>query len=374
MKKGLTIGMTILLLMVLAAGAALCVHCSMLPEATTQYYEQKAAQEAQNEDSAEAELMRLLLGGGAAAAEPKEPKVFAPFFNRYGLLLSLSALAGILVFFARNEKKTGHFAAALMAAVFGLLGSRLFYAAANFGFYVLDIGMPAAMLRIWEGGLSLSGALAGAALGAWLGAKIGKIPAGKTLDQLIPGLLLFAAGARLSEMAIDAGFGMEMNSALWIFTRDTGDGYRLNTALLMALIDLLLMIAVVWKKDMRAGDRSWLGTFLYGGVHILLESLRRDGHMLLGFVHMEQLFALLIALPALLIFAVRARKIWMALPATAVLSVAVIGLEFALDRSNIGDGILYLVYALLLCGYLLLGLHIYRKQEKLFRQDQAIQA
>ena len=31
MKKGLAIGMTILLLMVLAAGAALCVHCSMLP-------------------------------------------------------------------------------------------------------------------------------------------------------------------------------------------------------------------------------------------------------------------------------------------------------------------------------------------------------
>lgn len=374
MGKGLKILLAILLAAVLGGVTVLCVHCSMLPEVSTQYYEEKAAQEAQNDNSAEAELMRLLLGGAAAAAAPAETKEFSPVFNRYGLLLSLSALAGMLLFFARNEKKTGHFAAALLAAVLGLMVSRVFYAAANFGFFVLDLAMPLAMLKIWEGGLSLSGALIGASLGACLGAKIGKISAAKTLDRFFPALMLFAAGARLAELAVDAGFGLEMNGSWWIFTLEMGDGWRLNTALWMAIADLVLLALLFKPQDGRPGDRFFVGAFLYGGSHILLESLRRDGHMLLGFVHVEQLFALLIALTALLVFAARAKKILLALLATVVLSGAVIGLEFALDRSNIADGLLYIAYALLVMGYLFLGVSIFKKQEKLYRQERAIRA
>lgn len=374
MRKGFAIVLAVLVFAVIGSAAFLCVHCSILPEATTQYYEQKAAQEAQNDNSAEAELMRLLLGGAAAAAEPAEPKAFSPVFNRYGLLLSLSALAGVLLFFARNERKIGHFVSVLLMAVLGLIFARVFYAAANCGFYVLDIGRPAAMLKIWEGGLSLSGALVGAALGAWIGGKCGKLSAAATLDHMVSGVLLFAAGARLAEMAIDAGFGMEMDASLWIFTRTAGDGWKMNTALLMALADLVIMLILFRKNGKQAGDIFWLGAFLYGGIHILLESLRRDGHMLLGFVHVEQLFALLMALAALLVFAVRCKKIWQALLATVILSGAVIALEFALDRSNIADGILYAVYALLAAGYLFLGWTFFRKQEKMVGTEQAIQA
>lgn len=366
MRKGICAVMAALLLALLGSMTVLCVHCSMLPQTVTQYYEEKAEREAESQDSAEAELMRLLLGG-TGTAEKREKQVFSPGFSRYGLLLALSALAAELFFFARNEKRTGHFIVALLAAVFGLAGARLVYCAVNFGFYVLDVGAPLAMLRIWEGGLSLSGALAGAVLGAWLGAKAGKEDFAQVLDHLLPSLLLFAAGARLSEMAVAAGFGMEMVFPLSIFTQKIGDGYRLNTALLMAAADLLLFGASLTKARHRAGDRFLLGMLIYGTAHILLESMRRDGHMLLGFVHMEQLFALLIALPVLLILSHRAQRTLLSLLSTLVLAGAVIALEFALDRSSVSDVLLYAVFACFIGGYLALCVYIFRRQDQLYR-------
>ena len=77
--------------------------------------------------------------------------------------------------------------------------------------------------------------------------------------------------------------------------------------------------------------------------------------MVWGFVHAEMIFDLVFALAALLYLAKTKKRILLALLVTAMLAGAVVGLEFALDRSNIGDGLLYAAYAVVLGGYITFG-------------------
>lgn len=348
--------LAVLLLATLAAMPFLCAHCSLTPERTTYYYKQKARKEAQDDDSPEAQLMRLLLGG--AAEEPSETEASEPAFSKYGLYLAAAAsmtFGG--VFLAKLEKKEEKkdwftlFATAALAVPLGLFGARFVYCAASFKFYLLDVQAPEAMLRVWEGGLSLSGALVFAALGGVIAAKCRKAGVRQTLNDLTPGLLGFAAVARFSARIIGAGYGPE---AEMLVVR-IGDSWRLDTVAIMFAAGVILMIL---RKDF---VRS---AFLYGSVMILLESLRRDGHMMWGFVHAEQVFALCVALPALLYFAVKIRRFWLALGATALMAGAVIGLEFALDRSPVSDALLYGAFALVMAAYIALGMVWAKKAEK----------
>ena len=342
----------VLFLAALAAIPFLCSDCALSPDRVTDYYEERARRDADEGEGAEAELMRLLLGG--APQEEKEPS--HPAFSLYGLGLACAAVLGgaVSVLLYQGRKGTMVCAAAL-AVPLGLLGARLFFCGASAGFFLLDLGMPEAMLRIWEGGLSLSGAVILASLAGPITARITGEKTGGILRGLAPGMLLFAAGARLMEWAIQAGYGPEAGFSLPVLTQTVFGTARLNTALLMALCALIL---AALRKDF---GRS---AFLYGGTLILLESLRRDGHLLWGFVHAEQVFALAITLAALLYFAARAKKLPHALVLTAALAGAVVGLEFALDRSPVSDLVWYALYILTVGAYLFLGLGIAKKADK----------
>ena len=239
-----------------------------------------------------------------------------------------------------------------------LLGARLFYSLSSLSFYLSDIGVPEAMLKIWEGGLSLSGALLFGALAGVLGAKIGKAPAGQVLDQVAPALMLFAFFAALANLTLPAGFGPETEETLPVLTVLAGSSYRMNTALLCLLPPAalcLLLPRLSFLKKARPGVSFALTAFCYSGSMIFLESLRRDGHMLWGFVHAEMVFSLLFALAGLLFLAQGAKRIPLAGIATIVLAGLVVLIEFALDRSNLSDIGLYAIYFLFISAYLWLG-------------------
>lgn len=281
-------------------------------------------------------------------------------FSYYGLALAVSAAVGCAAALAccrDRQKAPALFAALSLALPLGLLGARLLYAAVNAGFFLHDIQSPLAMARIREGGLSLTGALALACLAALPGAKIGGARARDTLAAMAPGLLVFAAGARLSEWVIGAGYGPEASFSLPLLTRAVSGSPRLNTALLMALCALAL-VPIALRRGFS------LTAFCYGASQLLLESLRRDGHMLWGFVHAEQAAALAIAFAALLCLSKTRGRAWLSACATLLVSAAIVALEFALDRSNLSDTLLYAVYALAVGGYMVYGAAIAGKKRR----------
>lgn len=364
MKKILFLLLCLVSLACLIAMPFLFTHSEMLPEKVTEYYELKAQDQAQTATGADAQLMALLLGGGVPAPVVEEAPVETEeglSFSVYGLYLLIGAVLGVGLLAAQAKFHPALRPALLWTAglslPLGMLGARLVYCLSAIVFFLKDIGNPAAMLKIWEGGLALTGALFSVALAGVIGAKIGKAPIGKMLDLLAGPMLIFSFFTVFALKEIGMGFGPEMDAAIPLLTLQADDISRLNTPLLFMLfvVSLLILHARLLKKGRPQGHAFALTAFLYGSGMILMESLRRDGHMLLGFVHVEMMLDMAIALPALLYLARKAKRIIPALGASVLLSGAVIGLEFALDRASIGDLWLYLVYIAAICAYLWLG-------------------
>lgn len=350
------------LLTVICIGAMpfLCSHPNMLPEVSTAYYEHKAKEEALTATGPEAELMRMLTG--LTADTELEPVSTVPVFTSFGLFAAIGTVAALALLLWRSVKKPGLVWAGALAVPFGLIGARLVYCLTYLPFYLNDIAAPEAMLKVWDGGWSLSGALAFAVLAGVIGAKLGKTPISHVLNEMVIPMLLLVITTAIGRQHIHMGFGPEVATKFGGFTVTIGETLRLDTSRLVISAMVALCFVWLWReirlysKGISRPDVSFaLAVFLYGSVMILMESLREDGHMVWGFVHAEMLLDLLFALPALLYLAKTKKRILLSLLASAALAGAVVALEFALDRSAIGDGLLYAVYVAILAAYSFLG-------------------
>ena len=363
MRKLLLIPVAILAAVIICAMPFLCAHPNILPEVSTAYYEYKAKEEALTATGPEAELMRMLTG--LTADTVLEPVATQPEFSAFGFILALGTAGAVTVLILLNRKSIHHAAIAwtiALAVPLGLIGARLVYCLVNIAFYMKDIAAPEAMLKVWEGGLSLSGALVCIALAGVLGAKIGKTPIGQVLHALVPGMYVLMIAVSVAAGLVDMGYGPEVAESF--FTVDIQGTPRLDTPfLVIVLLGVMVIVSTLrlQKTDLPAATHFALYAFLYGTVMILLESLRKDGHMVWGFVHAEMVFDLVFALLGLLLLSRTKKCILLSLLLTAIMAGAVVALEFALDRSAIGDGLLYAVYVAVLSAYLAWGCRMLRQ-------------
>lgn len=354
MRKKIWMILAVLAVLCIVAMPFLCAHSDILPEVSTAYYEYKAKEEALTATGPEAELMRMLTG---LTADTKLEPVSTPVtFSWYGMVLAVGAAAALAVTYFLFRKQTDLKWTMVLAVPLGLIGARLVYCLVNISFYLNDISAPLAMLKVWEGGLSLSGALVGIVLAGMIGAKIGKAPVGLVLHVLVPGMYALIIAASVAVGLVDMGYGPEM--AEGFLSVSINGTPRLDTPfLVIVLLGVMIIVSTLrlQKGSLPSGSRFALYAFLYGTVMILLESLRKDGHMVWGFVHAEMVFDLVFALLGLVYLARTKKRILLSLLFTAVMAGAVVALEFALDRSNLGDGLLYAAYTAVLTAYLAWG-------------------
>ena len=74
--------------------------------------------------------------------------------------------------------------------------------------------------------------------------------------------------------------------------------------------------------------------------------------------------AVAIAFAALLRLSETRGRAWLSACATLLVSAAIVALEFALDRSNLSDTLLYAVYTLAVGGYMVYGAAIAGKKRR----------
>ena len=86
---------------------------------------------------------------------------------------------------------------AVWAVPFGILGARIYHVISSPGDYFGAGGDPIRIFQIWEGGLSIWGAVAGGAFGAWLAARQLGLPLSVFADSLAPALPLAQGIGRL---------------------------------------------------------------------------------------------------------------------------------------------------------------------------------
>ncbi len=86
---------------------------------------------------------------------------------------------------------------AVFAVPFGLIGGRLYHVATDWYRYFGPGKNPLDILKIWEGGLGIWGAIALGAVGAWIACRRREVPLTAFADAVAPGIVAAQAIGRL---------------------------------------------------------------------------------------------------------------------------------------------------------------------------------
>ena len=223
--------------------------------------------------------------------------VFGFPVTAYALCLVLSLAAGLALFFILGKKRgigrDALWRTALLALPLGLIGARLFYCVARIHFF-LEIGLEN-ILRLWDGGYALWGAVGGCALAALIAAKTEKQPVGRLMDALAPPAALVIALTRFAEYFSGEGRGLYMDEEAFCFFpvsvyRADYDMWHL-AVFVWEGIAALIILAVLLRRQRKTGQTARLFLLLYSACQIWMESMRRDSTLRWLFVRVSQLTA-----------------------------------------------------------------------------------
>ncbi len=160
---------------------------------------------------------------------------------------------------AHGAKPSAALDTAVWAVPFGILGARLYHLATSPQAYFGSGGDPVRALAIWEGGLSIWGAVAGGAAGAWIAARRLGLPLGVVADALAPGLPVAQAVGRLGNWFNNEVYGRATTLPWGLQVHDMGTGEILpglyHPVFAYEALWNLGVAALVW----RAGRRYTFG-------------------------------------------------------------------------------------------------------------------
>lgn len=230
----------------------------------------------------------------------------------YGILVVSGALlAGFVASLEakrRGEDPDHVWNALLVCLVLGLIGARLYHVfsfpqggSRNWDFYRQN---PIAILKIWEGGLGIYGAVIGGVIGLYLYTRFTKLNFLRWLDIGAPGLILAQAIGRWGNFVNQElyGYPTDLPWGIYIAPRyrlPELEAYErfhptfLYESLWNLLVFFLLMYAARHYRDrLRDGDIFCLYIILYSLGRIVVEQLRPDSWMMGGF-RVAQLIAVI---------------------------------------------------------------------------------
>lgn len=226
------------------------------------------------------------------------------------------------------------------------VGARLLYCLMRFSFYFLETG-PLSVLRTWEGGFMLYGAAFTALLAAGLLARHRGADVAATLDELaVPGLLAVAV-CRLGEGLIGEGVGAWVESeALMRFplaVQNEFGEWQLAIFMLEAAATLLMALYALRVRT-GTGERITTALLLYACCQVVMESLRMDACLKIGFVRVNQVISAVVIFAIAVLRARRAGGSALIIRRAAGLGACVAligGIEWALDKTPVSNVLLY---------------------------------
>ncbi|MGO1318467.1 MAG: prolipoprotein diacylglyceryl transferase [Cellulomonadaceae bacterium] len=177
---------------------------------------------------------------------------------------------------------------AMYAVPFGIIGARIYHVLTHPSDYFAAGADPWAVLRIWEGGIAIFGALLGGALGAWIGCRRTGIRSTAFADALAPGIILAQAMGRFGNWfnqelfgrPVDAWWGLEIDPGNSAIPAGTPAGTLFHPTFLYESLWCVAGCLVLWAVA-RTGRLQWgrlFGLYLvwYGAGRVVWENLRID--------------------------------------------------------------------------------------------------
>ena len=278
------------------------------------------------------------------------------------LALIVLAIAGKALSFRQGTVPL----AALLSTVAGMLFSRISFCLLN-----QELGRMTPF-SFWPqlsgGGWSMFGLIGGVFLGGWLSAKIMNEKTGSILDALSLSILPFIAAERIGESRIedfDISRPLDNTFLTGSFLAVGEDEPCLATYYVAATAAIVLFVILVFRfaRKEKKGNLTVSFLLMFGAASIITESLRYDRFLSISFVGLQQIAAALMTALGV-ILAVRSSTIPKSGPAAAAIislfamTGAVIGLEFALDRTTWNKLLIYCLMIVAVSIPVWLGLKI----------------
>jgi prolipoprotein diacylglyceryl transferase len=207
----------------------------------------------------------------------------------YGLLLALGVL--IAGWIARKEFRRRSidpelaYSIAVWAVPFGLVGARLYHVLTDWDAFRHDLSQVPA---IWNGGLSIFGAVLGGMLGTWIGARRCGLRFWVVADCIAPGLILAQALGRwgnyfnqeLYGKPTDRPWGLEIDPAHRIAPYQGSSTFQ-PMFLFESILNLIVFGILIWFirrywNRVPAGTVFALYVMLYNAYRVPLETLKVD--------------------------------------------------------------------------------------------------
>lgn len=180
----------------------------------------------------------------------------------YAICIIIGVVAAVMIGSARMKARGGTgqevVDITLWAVLFGIIGGRLYHVISSPGPYFGENGDLAAIIRVWDGGLGIWGAIALGAVGVWFGARRHGHNFLDIADAVAPGILVAQALGRWGNWFNNELYGSatDLPWRLTVYDFDTAAGVARTDA---------------------AGDPIVLGTFhptfLYESLWCLLVAL-----------------------------------------------------------------------------------------------------
>ena len=234
----------------------------------------------------------------------------------YGVIIAVGFLLGI-GYCARSAKRFGIreddvYDLVLWLIPLSILGARLYFVLFKLDFYLAH---PKEIVEIWNGGLAIYGGVIAGVIVMLLVCRKKKIPWKAMIDLLIYGLLIGQILGRWGNFMNREAFGTETEAfCRMCLTAPDGRSICVHPTFLYESVWNLvgLLFLIVWE---RKGGRCYDGQaalgyfFWYGLGRAWIEGLRTDSLTIGGSgIRVSQLLSVLIALPALALLVVNARR------------------------------------------------------------------
>ncbi len=226
--------------------------------------------------------------------------------NVFGMFIGIGIVLGVLL--SIQEAKRRNYSVdtitdlMIYAVIFGIVGARLYYVLVfNLDYYISN---PGKIVAVWDGGLSIQGALIGGAIVSLLYAKVKKINLWSAADIMAPGLIL---GQAIGRIGCDVfGFAMT-NEYFWGVLRN---GQVLHPTQMYESILNYILFGILWarRKSVKY-DGQLFFTYLIGFSinRFIVEFFRTNPIFLEPFTvaHATSLALILISIIALKLLSVR---------------------------------------------------------------------
>lgn len=245
-----------------------------------------------------------------------------PFEVRwYGILIALGIVLAFIVVQKEMVKRGMHpdFLTDLLiwAVPISIISARIYYVIFSWDFYK---DHPEQIIRIWEGGIAIHGALIGAFITAYVYTKLKGVSFWKTVDIAAAGLLIGQIIGRWGNFMNQEAHGGPVSENFlettiipnWIMDQMTINGVTYHPTFLYEStwnIVGLIIILLLRKVPLKRGEMFLFYLVWYSVGRFYIEGMRTDSLYVIGELRAAQMVSVIAIVFALVVFIVR-RYVW----------------------------------------------------------------